>query len=306
MTHDSLQSEISQLQQEIIDKRKRLAELRKQLPKRPVKNYEFLSSSGKSVSLLDLFGDKKELLVVHNTGKSSPYCTMYADGFNGIYHHIIERCAFVLSTPDAPEIQDAFASERQWKFPIVSTIGTTFKEDVGFTNEHGFIPGISVFEKGEQGTIYHVADIEFGPWDDYCILWSLLDLLPFSENEFSPTLKINKTSSYDLTNNIAIVVQDLENAVSFYKDTIGMTLEDISEKEARLSFGGKRFYLEEAEKSADVENVFFEFSTKDFSDRLSELSKLGCTIVHEFSPTSVLLKDPFGMKFHLFESVRDE
>ncbi len=51
-------------------------------------------------------------------------------------------------------------------------------------------------------------------------------------------------------------------------------------------------------------NVFFELATKDFSERLSELLDLGCTVIHEFSTTSVLLKDPYGMKFHLFESVR--
>lgn len=76
MNVSTLHSEIAQLQQQIVEKRKKLVELRKQLPINPVKNYEFLTSTGKSVTLLELFGDKKELLMVHNMGKSCPYCTM--------------------------------------------------------------------------------------------------------------------------------------------------------------------------------------------------------------------------------------
>lgn len=304
MNTSTLHSEIAQLKQEIVEKRKKLVDLRKQLPKTPVKNYEFVTSKGNSVTLLELFGDKKELLVIHNMGKSCPYCTMWADGFNGIYHHLIEKCAFVLSSPDEPEVQDSFASERQWKFPIVSTKGTTFKEDFGFVNERGFIPGISVFVRDETDTIYHVLDDRFGPWDDYCVVWNLFDLLPSGSNDFYPKFKINKQSSYDLTNNVALVVQNLSDAVSFYKNTIGMTVASVTENEAQVTFGGHRFYLERAEKEEDIGNVFFELATKDFSERLSELLDLGCTVIHEFSTTSVLLKDPYGMKFHLFESVR--
>lgn len=304
MNVSTLHSEIAQLQQQIVEKRKKLVELRKQLPINPVKNYEFLTSTGKSVTLLELFGDKKELLMVHNMGKSCPYCTMWADGFNGVYHHLIEKCAFVLSTPDDPEVQDSSASERQWKFPIVSTKGTTFKEDFGFMDEKDFVPGISVFVRDNADTIYHVTDDRFGPWDDYCIVWNLFDLLPSGSSGFHPKFKINKPSSFDLTNNIALVVQNMNEAVFFYKNSFGMAVENVSENEAQVNFGGHRFYLKRADKDEDIGHVFFELATEDFSERLSELLNLGCTVINEFGPTSVLIKDPFGMKFHLFESVR--
>ena len=76
--------------------------------------------NNEQVSLLDLFGDKNELFVVHNMGKSCSYCTMWADGFNGIYHHLIDQASFVVASPDTPEVQENFAAERKWRFPMIS------------------------------------------------------------------------------------------------------------------------------------------------------------------------------------------
>ena len=36
------------------------------------------------VRLSELFGDKRDLILIHNMGKGCPSCTMWADGFNGV------------------------------------------------------------------------------------------------------------------------------------------------------------------------------------------------------------------------------
>jgi len=67
-------------------------------------------------SLAGLFGRKDDLVVIHNMGSSCPYCTLWADGFNGLYDHLANRAAFALSSPDAPAAQKRFAEgPRDWE-----------------------------------------------------------------------------------------------------------------------------------------------------------------------------------------------
>ncbi len=74
-------------------------------------DYEFAGQYG-TVRLSELFGDKSDLFVIHNMGRGCPYCTMWADGFNGVLPHLEDRAAFVVSTPDAPDVQRGFAEAR--------------------------------------------------------------------------------------------------------------------------------------------------------------------------------------------------
>lgn len=126
MSIEEILKEIEILEEEIIEKKKKLTQLRKSIPEQKVKNYQFITLEKENVSLLDLFKDKDELIVIHNMGKSCAYCTMWADGFNGVYEHLIQKAAFVLSSPDSPDVIMDFAASRGWRFPIVSTQGTTF------------------------------------------------------------------------------------------------------------------------------------------------------------------------------------
>ncbi|MCD8510180.1 MAG: DUF899 family protein [Bacillus sp. (in: Bacteria)] len=145
----TLSKEIEQLEEELLQKKERIRILRSQLKGNHVDNYFFLASKNKEVSLLELFGDKNELIVIHNMGKSCSYCTMWADGFNSVYHHIVEKAAFVVISPDPPEIQEDVAAERSWVFPMVSSINNSFKED------NLNYPGVSVFTKDDHGNIFH-------------------------------------------------------------------------------------------------------------------------------------------------------
>jgi predicted dithiol-disulfide oxidoreductase (DUF899 family) len=48
-----------------------------------VEDYEPLGWGNKKVRLSSLFGKKDELILIDNMGQGCPYCTMWADGFNG-------------------------------------------------------------------------------------------------------------------------------------------------------------------------------------------------------------------------------
>ena len=156
-----------------------------------VENYEFLDTEGKGVTLADLFGDSDELIVIHNMGRSCPYCTLWADGFNGVAPHLADRAGFVLISPDRPEVQKEFVEGRDWRFPTYSAAESTFIEDMGYLtrDEEGkvfYMPGYSVFRREEDGTIRRTGRDFFGPMDMYSGIWHLFALLPEGAGGWHP------------------------------------------------------------------------------------------------------------------------
>src|SRR5208282_3588137 len=109
------QKEIQKLEKSIRVAKDKLAKLRRRAAAQPVADYVFTGSLGERLSLSEAFGDRDELIVVHNMGRSCPYCTMWADGFNGLLPHLENRAAFAVVSPDRPKGQKAFAAKRGWK-----------------------------------------------------------------------------------------------------------------------------------------------------------------------------------------------
>jgi predicted dithiol-disulfide oxidoreductase (DUF899 family) len=157
-----------------------------------VEDFELTTKEGEKVRLSRLFGEKEDLVVVHDMGRSCPTCTTWADGLNGLRAHLEDRLAFVVSTPDEPATQRSFAAERGWSFRMVSTAGTSFADDLGFAGEHEgkrmLYPGLSVFRRAEGGGLVRVARDWFGPGDPYCALWPIMDLLPHGQGDWWPRL----------------------------------------------------------------------------------------------------------------------
>ncbi len=156
--------------------RSEMRSLQASIEPEPVENYVFETLDGE-VALGDLFGEKQDLFVIHNMGKSCPYCTLWADGFNGVLPHLEDRAAFVVSTPDDPRTQRDFAASRGWNFRMVSHAKTGFAAEMGYRSETGWQPGVSVFRK-QGGSIVRVSNADLGPGDDFCNVWHFFDLLP--------------------------------------------------------------------------------------------------------------------------------
>ncbi|MFA9557952.1 DUF899 family protein [Evansella sp. AB-rgal1] len=297
MDQKQLLEEIERVEKEIVDKKDYLRKLRSKLQGSEVENYVFLTSNEVEVSLLDLFGEKNELILIHNMGKSCSYCTMWADGFNSVYHHIIEKAAFVVTSPDHPSVQEDFAAERRWAFPLISTINNSFKEDMGFKKNGLVYPGVSVFKKEKNGVIRHHTKAHFGPGDQFCNVWSLFDLLPSGYEEYRPLKKINKKSPFQLTNNIAVQVHDYEKAITFYEETLGFELKTSYDNETKFFINGTYFFVE----NNPQKSTFFEFAVDDIVAMKEVLLKKGCKITKEYNDKSLMLADPYGLKFHIFE-----
>jgi predicted dithiol-disulfide oxidoreductase (DUF899 family) len=175
---------IEALEQEIVEKKKKLAELRRNQPRIPLPAYVFAEGE----SLDDLFGDRDDLLVLHNMGKNCNYCTLWADGFIGLHKHILSRCAFVMVNPNDPETQKEFAESRGWPFRMVSDRELRFTKDMGMYKEgEGVWPGISGFRRNADGSINRVAWSYLGPGDDFCAIWPMFDLLEGGPGDWEPS-----------------------------------------------------------------------------------------------------------------------
>lgn len=178
---------IDEIRAQIAQLRNQLTALQKVLPSEKVRNYQFSTPTG-AVSLIDLFKDKDTLFIIHNMGTSCPYCTLWSDGFNGVLSHLQNRASVVISSPDTPEAQETFRASRQWDFTMVSARDSSFTEDMGYQNDNGFMPGVSVF-KQEGDEVHRVSNTAFGPGDDFCAVWHLLEMLPEGANGWQPKFR---------------------------------------------------------------------------------------------------------------------
>lgn len=180
MAYRDTMKEIQGYRQHMAALNEKMRALQEAIEPEEVGDYIFRTSDGDK-SLSGLFGDKDTLFVVHNMGRSCPSCTQWADGFNGLYDHLADRAAFVISSPDEPSVQAEFAASRGWRFPIVSHAGTDFAADMGYKWESGWGPGVSVFQRDGDHVI-RVSDAAFGPGDAFNPVWHFFDLIPEGAN----------------------------------------------------------------------------------------------------------------------------
>jgi predicted dithiol-disulfide oxidoreductase (DUF899 family) len=172
------------LEQEIIELQSKLDQLRQRTVRgKPVTDYELTAWDGSPTRLSTLFGDKGQLILIHNMGMSCSYCTLWADGFTGLLPYLERVAAFVIVSPDDIETQKAGAARRGWKFRMLSAKGTSLFNDMGFeSQDKSSWPGVSTLYKDESGQVRRHSLASFGPGDKFCPAFSFVDLLPFSRD----------------------------------------------------------------------------------------------------------------------------
>jgi len=185
MNYTEGQERLGELRERIAALRQQMQAVQDGVEPQPVEDYAFATPEGER-RLSQLFGDKDDLFVIHNMGAGCSYCTLWADGYNGVYPQLATRAAFVVSSPDAAETQRRVAEARGWRFPMVSHRGTSFAADMGYvSDEGGWLPGVSVFKR-RDGAILRVSVAGFQPYDDFCIGWHLYALLPGGTGAWQP------------------------------------------------------------------------------------------------------------------------
>jgi predicted dithiol-disulfide oxidoreductase (DUF899 family) len=84
---------IARLEKDLVKQHQRLAKLKRKAGREKVVDYKLRSASGPA-RFSQLFGTHSDVIVVHNMGQSCRYCTMWADGFNGIYPYLAQSRSF--------------------------------------------------------------------------------------------------------------------------------------------------------------------------------------------------------------------
>ena len=185
-----------------------IAAERRQLPWVKVeKNYVFDTRSGKQ-TLADLFDGKSQLIVYHfmfgpDWQEGCPSCSFIMDHTDGALAHLAQRDVSFAAISRAPISKiEAFKKRLGWKFNWVSSNGSDFNYDyhVSFTPEqkaqgkveYNFdlmefpsaeAPGISVFYKDKNGTIFHTYSAYARGTEAPLGTYAYLDLVPKGRDE---------------------------------------------------------------------------------------------------------------------------
>jgi len=171
------------------------------------KPYRFEGPDG-AETLADLFGPRRQLIVYHfmlgpTWQEGCKSCSYWTDNFDGIDVHLAHRDTTLLLVSRAPlDRIEAFKRRMGWRIKWVSSFGSDFNRDyhVAFTSEEiasqklyynyqqrGFpmeeAPGISVFAKAADGTVFHTYSCYARGLDMLNGAYHLLDLTPKGRDE---------------------------------------------------------------------------------------------------------------------------
>jgi len=177
-------TEAEKLEFEIMEKAQQLAALRQAEGDIEVSDYAFQTSGGET-SLSGLFAGRERLLMIHNMGQGCRYCTLWADGINGVLDHLEDAMAVALVSKDPPETQRRMALDRGWKFRLASHGGGAYMAEQCAMGEHANMPGASIYER--KGTkIVRRGRTAFGPGDLYSPVWHFLSLAGLGAGDWTP------------------------------------------------------------------------------------------------------------------------
>ena len=179
---------IKELEKQMYDLSQELIAEREKAVPQPVENFHFETAEG-PVSLSSLFGDKKELIVIHNMGKTCNYCSLWAETLQSTIPFVETRAAYVLVNPNSPAEQKEFAASRGWKFPMVTDATGEFTKAMGYLTDDGhWGPGCSAFVRNDDGSISRTGTTEFGPGDAFAPIWHFWSLLPGHYESWEPPI----------------------------------------------------------------------------------------------------------------------
>lgn len=177
-------NDAEKLEREIMEKAQQLAALRREEPDVDVEDYSFQTVDG-DVRLSKLFGGRECLLVIHNMGQGCRYCTLWADGINGVLPHLEDAMAVALVSKDPPETQRRMALDRGWKFRIASHGGGRYMTEQCLVEGHANYPGAAVYRQ-QDNKIVRCGGTAFGPGDLYSPVWHFLGLAGLGMSDWTP------------------------------------------------------------------------------------------------------------------------
>jgi predicted dithiol-disulfide oxidoreductase (DUF899 family) len=185
------------------------------------KEYSFETPDG-TATLADLFAGRSQLVVYHfmlgpDWEEGCKGCSFWADNLQGIDVHLAARDVTLIAVSSAPldEITK-FRTRMGWTHEWVSSAGSDFNHDyhVTFTPEevqrgetyynYAWLrsslterPGISVFYRDADGTVYHTYSCYARGLDMLNGAYHYLDLVPKGRDESGPGSRMTWVRLHD-------------------------------------------------------------------------------------------------------------
>jgi predicted dithiol-disulfide oxidoreductase (DUF899 family) len=172
------------------------------------KDYRFDGPEGQNLTLGDLFGGRRQLIVYHfmfapNWEKPCKNCSFWADGYNGVTQHLAQRDTRLVAVSRAPLAKlEATANRLGWSFPWYSSGEGAFNYDfhVSFhpeqvadgTIRYNFaptqtrmsdLPGVSAFIREPDGAVYRTYSAYARGLDMLNPAYQLLDITALGRHE---------------------------------------------------------------------------------------------------------------------------
>lgn len=161
--------------------------MRRQLPMVKIdKSYAFDSDQG-TVSLLDLFDDRKQLIVYHfmfapEADAGCPGCSWVTDAMSHPAHLNARDTSLVLVSRAPLEKLNQYKKRMGWTLPWVSSFGSDFNQDFNATNAEGENHVASVFLR-DGDEIYRTYYTDNRGVEHLGSHWTWLDLTPYGRQE---------------------------------------------------------------------------------------------------------------------------
>jgi predicted dithiol-disulfide oxidoreductase (DUF899 family) len=166
------------------------AERRRQPIERIDKRYTFEGAGG-TVSLLDLFDGRRQLILYHFMfapgvdgwpTAGCPGCSMFVDQVGHLAHFHARDTSFVLVSRAPFESIERYRRRMGWEIPWYSSSHSDFNADFGLTTDGGETFGLSIF-LADGADVYRTYFTNGRGVEALGSVWSFLDLTPLGRQE---------------------------------------------------------------------------------------------------------------------------
>ncbi|MEI2301350.1 DUF899 domain-containing protein [Ensifer sp. MJa1] len=185
--------------------------------------YIFDTPAGRR-TLADLFDGRSQLVVYHfmfgpTWEAGCPGCSFLVDHFGGMLPHLNHHDVTLIAASNASLAKiEAYRKRMGWDFPWVSAAGNSFNRDfhaafspkelasgkvaykfaeIDSASAHEELPGLSAFQKAEDGTVYHTYSTYARGLEELAGTLMLLDRAPKGRNEDGTMDFVRRHDEYD-------------------------------------------------------------------------------------------------------------
>jgi predicted dithiol-disulfide oxidoreductase (DUF899 family) len=185
-------AEITEAEKRATRERDALAARRRRLPAVAIEKPYTFAGPGGPTTLLDLFADRRQLLLYHFMfgpgapgwpDAGCPGCSMFVDQIGHPAHFHARNTSLALVSLAPLEKIEAYRERMGWTLPWYSSAGSDFNRDFGVTTDQGETFGLSVFYRDDEKRILRTYFTDRRGVEALGSVWTFLDLTLLGRQE---------------------------------------------------------------------------------------------------------------------------